>query len=166
MGRLMSIGNRRYLTPKPVLNRHLADFVVINVKLMSLIPCRWGCCSPCGAQSSLLTLTSQQKLCLHCMPDWMGVGLGGLLQSCSTVLLWRRPQTRGWWFRYLVVSNSCDPMDCNLPGSSVHGILQARILEWVVISFSRGSSRPRNGTRVSCIASWFFTDWARDKRHT
>ena len=62
MGRLMSIGNRRYLTPKPVLNRHLADFEVINVKLMSLIPCRWGCCGPCEAQSSLLTLTSQQKL--------------------------------------------------------------------------------------------------------
>ena len=38
----------------------------------------------------------------------------------------------------------CDLMDCSLPGSSVHGILQARILEWVAISFSRGSSRPRN----------------------
>ena len=40
----------------------------------------------------------------------------------------------------------CDPMDCNLPGFSVHGILQARILEWVTISFSRGSSRPRDQT--------------------
>ena len=38
----------------------------------------------------------------------------------------------------------CDPMDCSLPGSSVHGILQARILEWVTIPFSRGSSQPRN----------------------
>ena len=37
----------------------------------------------------------------------------------------------------------CDPMDCSLPGSSVHGIFQARILEWVAISFSRGSSQPR-----------------------
>ena len=37
----------------------------------------------------------------------------------------------------------CDPVDCSLPGSSVHGILQARILEWVTISFSRGSSQPR-----------------------
>ena len=37
----------------------------------------------------------------------------------------------------------CDPLDCSLPGSSVHGILQARILEWVAISFSRGSSQPR-----------------------
>ena len=46
----------------------------------------------------------------------------------------------------------CDPMDCSLPGSSDHGILQARLLEWVVISFSRASSRPRDWTRVSCIA--------------
>ena len=45
----------------------------------------------------------------------------------------------------------CDPIDCNPPGSSVHGILQARILEWVVIPFSRGSSRPRDQTHVSCI---------------
>jgi len=37
-----------------------------------------------------------------------------------------------------------DPMDCSLPGSSIHGIFQARVLEWVVISFSRGSSQPRN----------------------
>ena len=43
----------------------------------------------------------------------------------------------------------CDPMDCSPPGSSVHGILQARILEWVAIPFSRGSSQPRNRTRIS-----------------
>ena len=59
------------------------------------------------------------------------------------------------------MSDSCDPMDCSLPGSSVHGILQARILEWVAISFSRGSSQPWNRTHVSCIAGRFFTDWAR-----
>ena len=51
-------------------------------------------------------------------------------------------------------------MDCSLPGSSVHGTLQARILEWVAISFSRGSSRPRNPTEVSCVAGRFFTNWA------
>ena len=43
----------------------------------------------------------------------------------------------------------CNPVDCSPPGSSVHGILQARILEWVAISFSRGSSRPRDWTQVS-----------------
>ena len=51
----------------------------------------------------------------------------------------------------------CDPMDNSLPGSSVHGILQARILsEWVAIPFSRGYSWPRDGTQVSCIAGRFF----------
>ena len=55
----------------------------------------------------------------------------------------------------------CDPMDCNLPGSSVHGIFQARILEWVAISFSRGSSRPRDRTQVSCLVGRRFTIWAR-----
>ena len=45
----------------------------------------------------------------------------------------------------------CDPMDYSLPGFSVHGIFQARVLEWGAISFSRGSSRPRDWTQVSCI---------------
>ena len=48
-------------------------------------------------------------------------------------------------------------MDCSPPGSSVHGILQARILEWVAIPFSRGSSGPIDETQVSCIAGRFFT---------
>ena len=53
----------------------------------------------------------------------------------------------------------CNPMDWGPPGSSVHGILQARILEWVAISFSRGPSRPRDRTQVSCITGGFFTVW-------
>ena len=64
-----------------------------------------------------------------------------LLQSCTT--LW-------------------NPMDCSLPGSSVHGILQARILEWVAMPSCRGSSLPRDQTHltfVSCIAGGFFTHW-------
>ena len=52
------------------------------------------------------------------------------------------------------------PMGCSPPIFSVHGILQARILEWVAISFSRGSSRHRNWTWVSCTAGRFFPDWA------
>ena len=54
----------------------------------------------------------------------------------------------------------CDPIDCSPPDSSVHGILQIRILEWVAISSSRGSSQPRNRTWVSwvsCFAGRFFT---------
>ena len=62
------------------------------------------------------------------------------------------------------VAQSCptlfDPMDGSLPGSSIHGIFQARILEWAAISFSRGSSQPRDRTRVSCIADRRFTVWA------
>ena len=48
-------------------------------------------------------------------------------------------------------------MDCSPPDSSVHGILQERILEWVAISSSRGSSQPRDQSQVSCIAGRFFT---------
>ena len=59
----------------------------------------------------------------------------------------------------------CDPMGCSPPRSAVHGILQARILGWVAMPFSRGSSRPRDWTRVSCIASGFFTVWATREAH-
>ena len=51
-----------------------------------------------------------------------------------------------------------DPMDSSLPGSSAHGILQARILEWVAISFPRGSSWPRDQICISCTASRFFAN--------
>ena len=54
----------------------------------------------------------------------------------------------------------CDPMDPTPPGSSVHGIFQARTLEWVAISFSRRSSRPRDWTWVSSIISRHLTIWA------
>ena len=54
----------------------------------------------------------------------------------------------------------CDPMDCSLPGFSIHGIFQARVLEWFAISFSRGSFQPRDWTRVSCVVSRRFTIWA------
>ena len=54
----------------------------------------------------------------------------------------------------------CDPMDCSLPGSSIRGILQARVLEWVAVSFSRRSFQPRDRTRVSRIAGRRFNLWA------
>ena len=59
-----------------------------------------------------------------------------------------------------VVSDSLWPMDCSLPGSSVHGIFQARVLEWVTISFSRGYSQRRDRTWVSCAAGRCLTVWA------
>ena len=51
----------------------------------------------------------------------------------------------------------CDPMDCTLTGSSVHGIFQAIVLEWIAIPFSRGSSQPRARTQVSRIVDRLFT---------
>ena len=54
----------------------------------------------------------------------------------------------------------CWPMDCSLTGSCAHGIFQARILEWVAMPSSRGSSRPRDRTWASCTADKFFTIWA------
>ena len=56
----------------------------------------------------------------------------------------------------------CDPMDCSPPGSSVHGLLQTRLLEWVAISFSRGSPQSRGQTHiscVSCIGRWILYYW-------
>ena len=61
----------------------------------------------------------------------------------------------------------CNPMDCSPLGSSIHGIFQATILEWVVIFFSSRSSQPRDQTQVSCIAGRLFTLWAtRESHHT
>jgi len=76
------------------------------------------------------------------------------------------------YYIHLLVLHECtqscpalyNPMDCSLPGSCVHGILQARILEWVAVSFSRVSSQLRDQTQVSCItctAGRFFTCWTR-----
>ena len=68
-----------------------------------------------------------------------------------------RPHSKSDYIRTCVYVQSCptlcDPLDCNLPGSSVHGILQARILEWVAISSFRGFSWPRNWTCIS-FYSW------------
>ena len=71
--------------------------------------------------------------------------------------------TRSLWSHCEVAQSSptlCDPMNCSLPGSSVHGIFQLRVLEWVAISFSRGNSWPRDQTQVSLIVGRCFTVWA------
>ena len=80
---------------------------------------------------------------------------------------WRDAELRGsiiHWKNVCSVAQSCptlyDPMDCSLPGSSVHGIFQARILEWVDVSYSRGSSWPKDWTHISAtlvLAGGFFT---------
>ena len=73
----------------------------------------------------------------------------------------------GFWFVALLVTKLCltlcDPMDCSPPASSVHGILQARILVWVATSFYRGPSWPRDKTHVSYIGRWILYGWATRK---
>ena len=90
------------------------------------------------------------------------------IQQCrltETPLFCTKTDSHAWeaW-KWSEVAQSCPtpcgPVDCSPPGSSLHGILQARILEWVAISFSRGSSQPRDRTQVSCIASRCFNLWA------
>ena len=82
---------------------------------------------------------SCSKMGAHQISEWVG------LESESQMLV-----TWSW-------PTLCDPMDCSLPGSSVHGILQARILEWVAMPFSRGSSQPRDPIWVSHTAGRFLT---------
>ena len=81
----------------------------------------------------------------------------------SVPYCWRRrltPHLSKWSEVTQSCPTLCNPMDYSLPGSSVHGILQARVLEWVAISFSRGSSQPRDWTWVSHIVGRRFTVWA------
>ena len=116
--------------------------------------------------------------------SWTWTCSEGLHMSCFLLLEWLSPHSpmltllqvfaqilpSQWdplWPSYLKWSEVtqscptlCDPMDCSLPCSSIRGILQARILEWVAISFSRGSSQLRDQTQVSCIAGRRFTIWA------
>ena len=92
-----------------------------------------------------------------CHPEWRWSPELTLEASLAGV---DRPARFDWWFLLCLIavtSDSRDPTDCSLPGSSVHGILQARILEWVTMPSSRGPSRPRGGTQVSRIAGRFFT---------
>ena len=92
-------------------------------------------------------------ICLNC-PETMP---RNLWKNC---LPWDRSLVpKNGWKGKVLVPQSCptlyDPMDCSPPGSSVQGILQARILEWIAIPFSRGSSQPRDWTEVSCISGRF-----------
>ena len=88
-------------------------------------------CSPFWALAAFLWFLSPQRGCV----PYLAI-LSEVPQLCLTL---------------------CNPMDYSLPGSSVHGVFQARVLEWVAISFSRGSSRPRDRTRVSHIAGRRFS---------
>ena len=88
-----------------------------------------------------------------------------LMDILRTMPLWSSnpsnlDESEKWMWQLLSHVWLCDPTDWSSPGSSVHEILQARILEWVAILFSRASPLPRGWTQVSCIAGGFFTIWA------
>ena len=86
------------------------------------------------------------------MYNWEGLILN-LCGICFVTLTLILPRLLlWWWFSCSVVSDPLRLHDCSPPGSSVHGIFQARILEWVAVSFSRGASQPRDRSLVSYIA--------------
>ena len=104
-------------------------------------------------------------MCLSCHPEYHFLIVEGQLQLLKHFcVLYTKPLSCHSCESESEVTQSCptlcDPMDCSPPGSSVHGILQARILEWVAISFSRGPSQPRDQTQVSRIAGRRFNLWA------
>ena len=90
----------------------------------------------------------------------------GIPKNIYYLLLPVNPMEKGFIYTSVKVKSLqlcptlCDPMGCSPPGSSVHGIFQAGVLEWVAISFSRGSSQPRDHTWVSLIVGQCFTIWA------
>ena len=105
----------------------------------------------------ILRLLDTQKFLVTVPSGWIEKCIIRIKSFCSEVIYEK-------WKVKALVTQSCltlwDPMDCSPPGSAVHGVLEARILEGLAISFSRGSSWPRDWTWVSCITGRFFTLWA------
>ena len=107
--------------------------LLLRWQCLSCLLLTWNRQSPVGS-NGLTTFSGNHLLIL----SFLGIKLGVLFlvaQSCLTL---------------------CNPIYCSPPGASVHGVFQARILEWVAMQTSRGSSQPRHGTQVSCIAGRFF----------
>ena len=110
--------------------------------------------------------TAAGQACLSLTISWSSTKFMSIeMVMPSNHLILCHPLSPSW--KKVLVAQSCpslcDFMDCSLSGSSVHRILQARILEWVAIPFSRGSSRPRDRTQVFSIVGRFFTVWATRK---
>ena len=103
-----------------------------------------------------VTARSLQWACLDLKDPPLSICVRACVRACVCVSC------------HSVISDSCGPMDYSLPGASVHGVSESRILEWVAISSPRGSSPPRDWTcvfYVSCIAGRFFSHWAIREAH-
>ena len=151
--------------PVKLLNsRFSVKFYVDSSLSWAVWPAVWK--QPWGKERLLETIFVYLFGCTGCWLWLTGPFLAsrGLLVDTCGIKIPDQRSNRKWNESHSVVSDSCDPMDCSLPGSSVHGILQARILERVAISFSRGSSPPRNQTRGT--AGRFFTHWAMREAHS
>ena len=119
-----------------------------------LCPWMWGIFFLVGS-SVFLSVVVHQLVVIWCSGRrrWALIPLLLQLDPISSVYEY-------WLFSHQVVSDSRDSVNCSPPGFSVHGILQARILEWVGISFAVGSSRTRDWAWISCIGRWILYHWA------
>ena len=130
----------------------------------------------CGIPLTSTAAPPLRTMCLPTSPPLLEAAASGTtgwtlgLGSCNSCC---RQTVRAWSGQSLQIPKAesksevaqscqtlCDPVDCSPPFFSVHEIFQARILEWVAISFSRGSNWPKDQTQVSCIAGRLFTIWA------
>ena len=141
---------------------------MVEVMKIQKVPCRHWCTQcpqPCSRPPPTHASTRDSGQSQASLGQSL---LGSLLLSpgswCTQCSVCALPESVSPFLCKSEVAQSCltfwDPMDCNLPGFSVHGIFQARVLEWVAISFSRGSSWPRDQTWVFHIVGRHFTIWA------
>ena len=144
---------------------------------------QWGCPTPPALFLSVTSVVlwhpgigkpitgEMQQLQFCAVMSWRYQITGGPIQTAllasggptAPLTCFQTPPKFGGTWRVYVISHSahsrsalCGPVDCSPPGSSVHGVSQARTLERVAISFSRGSYNPRDQTHISCIAGGFF----------
>ena len=128
------------VTPKPLLFLAPAPSWIQLLSIRVTLFYSWGCYKIARLRNSPLAFCCQQSM----LPPKSGVlVIAKSLKKISLQLCAKSLQS---------CLTLCNPMDCSLPGVFVHGILQAIILEWVAISFSRRSSRPRDWTSVSHVS--------------